>query len=102
MRALAPDLDVLAPVRVWGFTRDDSIDYAAKHQIPISVTKKSPYSIDENLWGRAIECGMIEDPWVSPPADAYALTARSPTRRARPVRSSCASSGAYPSRSTGW
>ncbi|MDQ1433021.1 MAG: argininosuccinate synthase [Actinomycetota bacterium] len=74
VRALAPDLDVLAPVREWGFTRDDSIDYAAKHQIPISVTKKSPYSIDENLWGRAIECGMIEDPWVSPPADAYALT----------------------------
>jgi argininosuccinate synthase len=74
VRALAPDLDVLAPVRVWGFTRDDSIDYAAKHGIPIRVTKKSPYSIDENLWGRAIECGMIEDPWVSPPADAYALT----------------------------
>jgi argininosuccinate synthase len=74
VRALAPDLDVLAPVRVWGFTRDDSIDYAAKHDIPISVTKKSPYSIDENLWGRAIECGIIEDPWVSPPADAYALT----------------------------
>jgi argininosuccinate synthase len=74
VRALAPDLDVLAPVRVWGFTRDDSIDYAAKHEIPISVTKKSPYSIDENLWGRAIECGMIEDPWISPPADAYALT----------------------------
>jgi argininosuccinate synthase len=74
VRALAPDLDVLAPVRVWGFTRDDSIDYAAKHDIPISVTKKSPYSIDENLWGRAIECGSIEDPWVSPPLDAYALT----------------------------
>ena len=60
---------------MWGFTRDDSIDYAAKHNIPISVTKKSPYSIDENLWGRAIECGIIEDPWVSPPLDAYALTA---------------------------
>ncbi|HEX3454625.1 MAG TPA: argininosuccinate synthase [Gaiellaceae bacterium] len=74
VRALAPDLEVLAPVRVWGFTRDDSIEYAAKHDIPISVTKKSPYSIDENLWGRAIECGIIEDPWVSPPLDAYALT----------------------------
>jgi argininosuccinate synthase len=73
-RALAPDLDVLAPVRVWGMNRDDCIDYAAKHEIPISVTKKSPYSIDENLWGRAIECGMMEDPWVAPPADAYALT----------------------------
>jgi argininosuccinate synthase len=65
---------VLAPVRVWGMNRDDCIDYAAKHDIPISVTKKSPYSIDENLWGRAIECGMMEDPWVAPPADAYALT----------------------------
>jgi argininosuccinate synthase len=74
VRALAPDLDVLAPVRMWGFSREDSMDYAAKHGIPISVTKKSPYSIDENLWGRAIECGMIEDPWVSPPLDAYALT----------------------------
>jgi argininosuccinate synthase len=74
VRALAPDLDVLAPVRVWGFTREDSIDYAAKHNIPIHATKKSLYSIDENLWGRAIECGVLEDPWVSPPADAYALT----------------------------
>jgi argininosuccinate synthase len=74
VRALAPDLDVLAPVRVWGFTREDSMDYAEKHGIPVSVTKKSPYSIDENLWGRAIECGMIEDPWVSPPLDAYKLT----------------------------
>jgi argininosuccinate synthase len=74
VRALAPDLDVLAPVRVWGFTREDSMDYAAEHGIPVSVTKKSPYSIDENLWGRAIECGIIEDPWVSPPLDAYALT----------------------------
>jgi len=74
VRALAPDLDVLAPVRVWGFTREDSMDYAEQHGIPVSVTKKSPYSIDENLWGRAIECGIIEDPWVSPPLDAYALT----------------------------
>ncbi|MEX2100757.1 MAG: argininosuccinate synthase, partial [Acidimicrobiia bacterium] len=74
VRALAPELEVLAPVRVWGFTREDSIDYAAKHDIPINVSKKSIYSIDENLWGRAIECGMMEDPWVSPPADAYALT----------------------------
>jgi len=73
-RALAPDLDVLAPVRVWGFTREDSIDYAAKHGIPIKVRKDNPYSIDENLWGRAIECGAIEDPWVAPPQEPYALT----------------------------
>ena len=73
-RALAPDLEVMAPVRVWGFTREDSIDYAASHGIPINVRKENPYSIDENLWGRAIECGVIEDPWVAPPDEAYALT----------------------------
>jgi argininosuccinate synthase len=74
-RALAPDLDVLAPVRVWGFTREDSIDYATTHGIPIKVRKDNPYSIDENLWGRAIECGVLEDPWVAPPSEPYALTA---------------------------
>ncbi len=74
VRALAPDLDVLAPVRVWGFTREDSIDYAARHNIPIKVRKDSPFSIDENLWGRAIECGVLEDPWASPPVEIYALT----------------------------
>jgi argininosuccinate synthase len=74
-RALAPDLDVLAPVRVWGFSREQSIDYALAHDIPIKIRKDNPYSIDENLWGRAIECGAIEDPWVSPPSEPYALTA---------------------------
>jgi len=73
-RALAPELEVLAPVRVWGFTREDSIDYAATHGIPIKVRKDSPYSIDENLWGRAIECGAIEDPWVAPPSEPYTMT----------------------------
>ena len=75
-RALAPDLDVLAPVRAWGFTREDSIDYAAAHDIPIKVRKDSPYSIDENLWGRAIECGILEDPWVEPPEELYSMTGR--------------------------
>ena len=74
VRALAPDLEVLAPVRVWGFTREDSIDYAARHHIPIKVRKDSPFSIDENLWGRAIECGVLEDPWAAPPVEIYALT----------------------------
>jgi argininosuccinate synthase len=74
VRALAPDLDVLAPVRVWGFTRQDSIEYAARHNIPITVTEAQPYSIDENIVGRAIECGILEDPWVAPPEDVYALT----------------------------
>jgi argininosuccinate synthase len=76
-RALAPDLEVLAPVRVWGLTREDSIEYAAKHGIPIRVRKDSPYSVDENLWGRTIECGVLEDPWVEPPEEVYALTAKS-------------------------
>jgi len=73
-RALAPDLEVLAPVRMWGFTRDDSIAYAGRHGIPITVTRASPYSIDQNLWGRTIECGILEDPWEQPPEDVFELT----------------------------
>jgi argininosuccinate synthase len=73
-RALAPDLEVIAPVRVWGMTREDCIAYAAKHDIPLTVSKEKLYSIDENLWGRAIECGEMEDPWVAPPLDVYSLT----------------------------
>jgi argininosuccinate synthase len=73
--ALAPDLEVIAPVRDAGLTRDAAISYAEERGIPIPVTKSSPYSIDENLWGRTIECGIIEDPWVAPPADAYEWTA---------------------------
>jgi argininosuccinate synthase len=73
-RSLAPDLDVLAPARVWGMTRADCVDYAAKWDIPIEATAEKIYSIDENLWGRAIECGAIEDPWAGPPSDAYTLT----------------------------
>jgi len=73
-RALAPDLEVLAPARVWGMTRADSVAYAAKWGIPIEATAEKIYSIDENLWGRAIECGEIEDPWSSPPEDPYTLT----------------------------
>ncbi|HET7719459.1 MAG TPA: argininosuccinate synthase [Acidimicrobiales bacterium] len=73
-RALAPDLEVLAPVRTWGLTREDSIEYAEKHGIPVNVTKASPYSIDENLWGKAIECGVLEDPWEAPPEDVFTLT----------------------------
>jgi len=76
IRALAPDLEVLAPVRGWGLTREDSIEYAAKHGIPIRVRKDSPYSVDENLWGRTIECGILEDPWVEPPEEVYALTSK--------------------------
>jgi argininosuccinate synthase len=73
-RALAPDLQVLAPARVWGLTREDCIEYAAKWDIPLTVTKEKLYSIDENLWGKAIECGVIEDPWNRPPEDVYTMT----------------------------
>ncbi|MGD1012195.1 MAG: argininosuccinate synthase [Acidimicrobiales bacterium] len=73
-RALAPDLEVVAPVRVWGMNREESIDYAEKHDIALTVTKDRIYSIDENIWGRSIECGVLEDPWVAPPEDVYALT----------------------------
>jgi argininosuccinate synthase len=73
-QALAPDLEVLAPARNWGMTRADSVDYAMKWDIPIRATKEKIYSIDENLWGRAIECGAIEDPWDAPPEEPYTLT----------------------------
>jgi argininosuccinate synthase len=73
-RALAPDLEVVAPVRNWGMTRADSIEYAARFDIPIRATKEQPYSIDDNLWGRAIECGEMEDPWARPPEGVWSLT----------------------------
>ncbi|MBM4448598.1 MAG: argininosuccinate synthase, partial [Chloroflexi bacterium] len=74
VNALAPDLKVIAPAREWGMTREETIKYAEKHGIPVPVTVASPYSIDENLWGRSIECGVLEDPWVEPPEDAFAWT----------------------------
>ncbi|MBM4451517.1 MAG: argininosuccinate synthase [Chloroflexi bacterium] len=72
--ALAPELKVVAPAREWGMTREQTIAYAAKHGIPIPITIKSPYSIDENLWGRSIECGVLEDPWIEPPEEVFAWT----------------------------
>lgn len=76
--ALAPDLTSIAPVRENPMTREEAISYAEKNSIPIPITRSSPYSIDENLWGRTIECGAIEDPWASPPADAWQNTSSSP------------------------
>jgi len=71
-RALDPNLKIIAPLREWELkTRDDEIDYAKRYKIPIPVTKKSPYSIDVNMWGTSIECGVLEDPWVEPPDDTY-------------------------------
>ncbi|MGH2754022.1 MAG: argininosuccinate synthase [Actinomycetota bacterium] len=75
LSALAPDVEVLAPVRDWGMSRDETIAYAAERDLPITTTKASPYSIDENLWGRSIECGVLEDPWAAPPEDIYEMTA---------------------------
>jgi len=73
--ALDPDIQVLAPVREWELkTREEEMEYAEARGIPVPTTKDNPYSIDDNLWGRAIECGVLEDPWVEPPADIYTLT----------------------------
>jgi argininosuccinate synthase len=72
--SLAPDLKIMAPAREWGMTREQTIAYAKRHGIPIPVTVASPYSIDENLWGRSIECGILENPWMEPPEDIYGWT----------------------------
>ena len=72
--ALAPDLKVVAPVREWGMNRDDEIDYAREHGIPVPATAESPYSTDENLWGRSIEAGILEDPWEEPPPEVFEWT----------------------------
>lgn len=83
--ALSRNLNVIAPVREWELvSREAEIDYAKKHKIPIDVTKKSPYSIDKNLWGVSIECGILEDPWIAPPEDAYLMTKSSQEAPAKP------------------
>ena len=72
--ALAPELRVLAPVRDSGMTRDKAIAFAEEKGLPIDVNKKSPYSIDQNVWGRAVETGFLEDPWNGPVEDVYSYT----------------------------
>ena len=72
--ALDPKLKIIAPAREWGMSREDCIDYAEKNDIPIPISKKKPYSIDLNLWGRSAECGILEDATVEPPEDAYGMT----------------------------
>jgi len=72
--ALAPQLHVIAPAREWGMSRDQEMEYAAKHHVPVPNTKANPYSVDENLWGRSIEAGILEDPWNEPPEDVYLIT----------------------------
>ena len=81
-RILDPALKILAPVREWEFrSRDEEIAYALRRRIPIDVTTRSPYSIDQNLWGTSIESGVLENPWREPPADTY-RSIRSPERAA--------------------
>ncbi|MCL2808192.1 MAG: argininosuccinate synthase [Coriobacteriia bacterium] len=75
VRSLNPDMLHIAPLREWDLTtRDSEIEWAEAHNIPVPVSKDSPYSIDDNMWGRAIECGVLEDPWIEPPSDVYELT----------------------------
>lgn len=74
-RSLAPELGVVAPLREWELlTREDEVDYAVARGIPLPITKEKPYSIDQNLWGCAIECGEMEDLWAEPPPDAWVMT----------------------------
>lgn len=74
IKALNPNLEVIAPVREWSWSREEEIAYAKEKNIPIPINLDSPFSIDQNLWGRANECGILEDPWVAPPEEAYDLT----------------------------
>ena len=77
-QALAPHLRVIAPWREWSLrSREEEIEYAAAHGIPVPATREKPYSVDQNLWHRSAEAGVLEDPWQEPPQDVYALT-RSP------------------------
>jgi argininosuccinate synthase len=77
VQALAPELRIIAPVRDWDMDREGEIAYAQEHSIPVPVTRESPYSTDENLWGRSIECGVLEDPWQEPPPDVFEWTVSS-------------------------
>ncbi len=73
-QALAPDLEIVAPVREHRMSREEQIEWAAERGVPVPVTKASSYSTDENLWGRSIEAGVLEDPWAAPPEEIYAWT----------------------------
>lgn len=72
--SLAPELGVIAPAREWKMTREEEVAYAQQHGIPVEATKASPYSTDENLWGRSVECGVLEDPSIEPPEEVYGWT----------------------------
>lgn len=74
IKALAPHLQIIAPAREKPMAREDAIAYASKNNIPLPIDLNNPFSIDQNIWGRSCECGILEDPWVEPPEAAYALT----------------------------
>jgi argininosuccinate synthase len=72
--AISPELISIAPIRDLALTRDKALEYAAEHNLPIAQSKKSPYSVDQNVWGRAVETGFLEDPWNAPIEDLYTYT----------------------------
>jgi argininosuccinate synthase len=74
IKAMNPDLEVIAPVREWKWSREEEIQYAKENGVPIPIDLDSPFSIDQNLWGRSNECGILEDPWAAPPEEAYEMT----------------------------
>ena len=69
-----PSMRILAPAREWNMTREEEIQYGQSHNVPLELGQRSPYSVDENLWGRSIEAGNLEDPWQEPPEEAFAWT----------------------------
>ena len=83
--SLAPHLGVIAPAREWGMSREEEMEYARQRDIPVPTTAASPFSVDENLWGRSIEAGPLEDPWVEPPEEVYAWTRSVAAAPAEPV-----------------
>ncbi|QDT48517.1 Argininosuccinate synthase [Symmachiella dynata] len=85
VQTLAPHLKVIAPVREWKWTRTEELEYARKHGIEVDATKQSIYSVDQNLWGRSVEAGILENPWIAPPADAYKWTTDPLTAPDEPV-----------------
>lgn len=95
LAAMAPDLSVLAPARDWTMDRNQAMTYARERGLEITTTTESPYSIDENLWGRSIECGPLEDPWAAPPEGIYELTA-SPMEAPAPCDVEISFSGGIP------
>lgn len=83
--SLAPQLHVIAPAREWGMSREEEMEYARLRGIPVPTTTASPFSVDENLWGRSIEAGILEDPWLEPPEEVYTWTRSVDTTPAKPV-----------------